>query len=116
MRLFGVLLTMFAAATTAANGEASKSMPVPPSPVSPKSSTTARGEVTNIDKQLGTISIRHNALRTLQLSAATTVFAVKEKGILDLVKPGDIVEFKVEHATGLIRTMRVESSKKKGGT
>jgi hypothetical protein len=48
MRLFGVLLTMFAVATTAAAGEASKSMPVPPSPVSPKSSTTARGEVTNI--------------------------------------------------------------------
>src|SRR4030095_8461091 len=99
-----VLLTMFAAATTviaseslnqgtAAATEESKSMPVPPSPISPKSSTTVRGQVTNVDKQLGTISIRHDVLRTLQLPAATTVFAVKERAPLALVHTGDIVEF-----------------------
>ncbi len=57
-------------------------------------------EVRKIDKVQGKITLRHGAIKNLDMPPMTMVFAVKDRAMLDHVKPGDKVRFKAENAGG----------------
>jgi Cu(I)/Ag(I) efflux system protein CusF len=99
------------AADNKGTGEASKMMPVPPAPGSPTGMTTARGEVKKVDRAAGTIAVQHGPVVNLQMPATTTVFRVKDRAMLDQIKPGDKINFSVEHATGLVTKIAIERPK-----
>ena len=99
------------AADNKSTGEASKMMPVPPAPGSPSGTTTARGEVKKVDRAAGTITVQHGPVVSLQMPATTTAFRVKDRAMLDQIKPGDKVNFSVEHATGLVTMITIEPTK-----
>ena len=99
------------AADNKSTGGASKMMPLPPAPGSPTGMTMARGEVKKVDGRAGTIAVQHEPIANLQMPATTTVFRVKDRATLDQIKPGDKINFSVEHATGLVTMITVERGK-----
>ena len=58
------------------------------------------GEVQTVDKKARNITLRHAEIRNIQMPAMTMVFSVSEPALLDRVKPGDKVKFKVETIGG----------------
>lgn len=60
----------------------------------------AQGEVKKVDKDAGKVTIKHGPLTTLDMPAMTMVFRVKEPAMLDQVKAGDAIRFKVEKIGG----------------
>jgi Cu/Ag efflux protein CusF len=99
------------AADNQSTSEARKMMPVPPAPGSPAGMTMARGEVKKVDGTAGTIAVQHGPIANLQMPATTTVFRVKDRATLDQIKPGDKINFSVEHATGLVTMITIERGK-----
>lgn len=53
----------------------------------------ATGVVKKIDAKAGTVTIAHGPIQSLGWPAMTMPFAVKDKGSLAAVKPGDKVKF-----------------------
>lgn len=53
------------------------------------------GEVRKIDLGAGKITLRHAEIKSLDMPAMTMVFVVKDKAMLDKLKTGDKVRFKV---------------------
>ncbi|HLO96169.1 MAG TPA: copper-binding protein [Burkholderiaceae bacterium] len=63
------------------------------------------GEIRKVDKENRKLTIRHGEIRNLQMPGMTMVFQVRDPAVLDQVKVGDKVRFKVERgATGLLVT------------
>lgn len=58
------------------------------------------GEVRRVDKAAGKITLRHGEIKQLDMPPMTMVFEVKDKAMLDTVKPGDKVTFKVINEQG----------------
>ena len=58
------------------------------------------GEVQMINRKARNITLRHAEIRNVQMPAMTMVFNVKEATLLDKVKAGDKVRFKVESIDG----------------
>ncbi len=54
------------------------------------------GEIRKIDTETKKLTIRHAAIKHLDMPAMTMVFQVKDPTLLDKVKAGDKVRFKVE--------------------
>jgi Cu/Ag efflux protein CusF len=59
------------------------------------------GEVRKVDKGAGKITLRHEAIKNLDMPAMTMVFRA-DAAMLDKVKPGDRVKFKAEKSGGAI--------------
>jgi len=53
------------------------------------------GEVRRVDKGTGKVTLRHGELKQLDMPPMTMVFEVSDKAMLDSVKAGDKVKFKV---------------------
>ena len=53
------------------------------------------GEVRRVDKATGKVTLRHGELKQLDMPPMTMVFEVSDKAMLDSVKAGDKVKFKV---------------------
>lgn len=68
------------------------------------------GEVRKIDKTLGTITLKHEALPTLNMPAMTMVFEVKKREWLDEFNIGDKVTFNSDRLNG--RLIITEISKR----
>jgi Cu/Ag efflux protein CusF len=63
----------------------------------------AEGEVTKIDAKQGKITVRHGPIPSLDMTEGMTmVFRVKQKEMLEAVKPGDKIEFDVERQNGVL--------------
>lgn len=58
------------------------------------------GEVRRVDKAAGKVTLRHGEIKQLEMPPMTMVFEVKDKALLDTVKPGDKVNFKVINEDG----------------
>jgi Cu/Ag efflux protein CusF len=58
--------------------------------------TLTQGEVRKVDKGARKITIQHEPIRNLEMPAMTMAFAVKDAAMLDAVKRGDKVRFRVE--------------------
>lgn len=53
------------------------------------------GEVRKVDLAAGKLTLRHAEIKNLDMPAMTMVFVVKDKAMLDKLKTGDKVKFKV---------------------
>lgn len=58
------------------------------------------GEVRKVDLDAGKVTLRHADIKSLDMPAMTMVFAVKDKAMLEKLKTGDKVRFKVVNDGG----------------
>ena len=54
------------------------------------------GEVRRVDREGKKITLKHGPIREVDMPAMTMAFAVKDPAMLDRVKPGDQVRFRIE--------------------
>jgi Cu(I)/Ag(I) efflux system periplasmic protein CusF len=53
------------------------------------------GEVRKVDKEEKKVTIKHGEIKNLDMPPMTMVFQVKEAALLDNLKPGDKIRFRV---------------------
>jgi Cu(I)/Ag(I) efflux system protein CusF len=58
------------------------------------------GEVRKVDKDAAKLTLKHADIKSLDMPAMTMVFNVRDKAVLDKVKAGDKVKFKVVNDAG----------------
>ena len=58
------------------------------------------GEVKKIDKEQGKITLKHGAIKHMDMPGMTMVFLAQDKAMLDTVKVGDKVRFRVVEQGG----------------
>jgi len=56
----------------------------------------AEGEVRKVDPAQAKVTLKHGEIKSLEMPPMTMVFGVRDKALLDRVKPGDRVRFSVE--------------------
>lgn len=54
------------------------------------------GEIRKVDKEARKVTIKHGAIKNLDMPPMTMVFQVKDPALLDRVKAGDSVRFVAE--------------------
>ena len=74
-------------------------------------SDRADGEVRKVDKDAGKVTLRHGEIRNLDMPPMTMVFVVKDKVMLDALKPGDKVKFKAVDVGGQLILTEIEAVK-----
>jgi Cu(I)/Ag(I) efflux system periplasmic protein CusF len=70
----------------------------------------ADGEIRKIDQGTGTITIRHGPIPNIDMPPMTMVFQVKNKNLLDQVRPGDKVRFEAEKIAGAYIVTQIETA------
>ena len=66
------------------------------------------GEVRRVDKEAGKLTLRHGEIKNLDMPPMTMVFQVRDKALLDQVKPGDKVRFSAEKVEGKYTVTHME--------
>ena len=103
-RHFGALsitLIFVAGAAIAADEHAGHhATPATTAQVSASAAPMTEGEVRKVDKEQGKITLKHGAIKNLDMPGMTMVFRVKDPAILDQVKEGDQILFTAEKPGG----------------
>ena len=68
-------------------------------------------EVRKVDKDARKITLKHGAIRNLDMPPMTMVFQVKDATLLDRVKQGDKVKFAAEKVGGAYTVTQIEATK-----
>ena len=76
-----------------------------------ESADLTEGEIHKVDKDAKKITIKHGPIQNLDMPAMTMVFQVKDPAMLDKVKNGDKVKFRVENLGGAYTVTRIEPAK-----
>ena len=71
----------------------------------------SEGEIKKVDKDTGKLTIKHGPLNNLNMPGMTMAFKVQEPGMLDQVKAGDQVRFRVERLNGTYTVTKLEMAK-----
>lgn len=58
------------------------------------------GEVRRVDQTAGKVTLRHGEIKQLEMPPMTMVFEVRDRSLLDGLKAGDKVRFKVINENG----------------
>lgn len=66
------------------------------------------GEVRKVDKDAGTLTIKHGPLNNLNMSGMTMVFKVQDPALLDKAKAGDQIRFRAERVNDALTVTRLE--------
>jgi len=74
------------------------------------SAALTEGEVRKIDKNAGKITIKHGAMPKFDMPPMTMVYRVKDKTMLDNLKPGDKIRFDVDGVGGEWTVLRLEKT------
>jgi Cu/Ag efflux protein CusF len=74
-------------------------------------SDMADAEVRKVDKENKKITLKHGAIKNLDMPGMTMVFQVKDPAMLDKVKTGDKVRFTAEKESGAIVITSIEAAK-----
>lgn len=67
-------------------------------------------EVRRVDKEGGKLTLKHADIKSLDMPAMTMVFAVKDKSMLDTLKAGDKIRFKVVQQAGQFIVTEVQAA------
>jgi Cu(I)/Ag(I) efflux system protein CusF len=67
-------------------------------PTAAASAEWTAGEVRKVDVEAGKVTIKHGAMPKLDMPPMIMSYRVKDKGMLDHLKPGDKIKFDVERA------------------
>lgn len=70
----------------------------------------ADGEVRKIDTDRGVVTLRHGAVKNLDMPPMTMVFHVKNRADLTRFKLGDKVRFTAENANGALTVTAIEAA------
>lgn len=70
-------------------------------------SELAEGEVRRVDRNSGKLTLRHGEIKQLSMPPMTMVFEVKDKAILDSLKPGDKVKFRAIDENGKLTVTEI---------
>jgi Cu/Ag efflux protein CusF len=68
------------------------------------------GEVRKIDKELGKITIKHGAIKHMDMPGMTMVFLAQDKTMLDKVQAGDKIRFMVAYVSGKMTVTDLQSA------
>jgi Cu(I)/Ag(I) efflux system periplasmic protein CusF len=71
-----------------------------------------QGEVRKVDKAAGKITLKHEAIREPQMPPMTMSFGVSQPEMLERVKQGDAVRFKVDKVGSGYTVTSIEPIKK----
>ena len=69
------------------------------------------GEVQQVDKTARNVTLRHSEIKNMQMPAMTMTFHVKEPALLDKLKAGDKVKFRLEPVGGVPTVTVIELAK-----
>ena len=69
------------------------------------------GEIRQVDVENKKITIKHGAIKNLDMPGMTMVFQVKDPVMVDRVKPGDKIRFKAEKHNGAIVVTDLQPAK-----
>lgn len=67
------------------------------------------GEVRRVDTEAGKITLKHDAIPNLDMTAMTMVFRVKDRALLQAVKPGDKVKFRADNVKGALTVTEISA-------
>ena len=100
-KLKAAMVPLVVGMTTGAPSQA-EPVAAPTAQVAPavKSDVMSEGVVRKIDAANGKITLKHGPLANLDMPAMTMVFGVKSPEMLNTVKVGDSVKFRVENVNG----------------
>ena len=74
------------------------------------STEMSRAEVKKIDKEAQKITLKHGEIKNMGMPGMTMVFKVLDPSVLDKVKVGDKVNFKVERRAGAMVVTTIEAA------
>jgi Cu/Ag efflux protein CusF len=74
-------------------------------------SGTSEGEVRDVDRGAKTITIKHQAFKGLDMPAMTMAFQVRDAKVLDRVKAGDRISFRVEQTGSAMIVTEIQPAK-----
>ena len=80
-------------------------------PATAASAAWTEGEVTRVEKAAGTVTIKHGAMPKFDMPPMTMPYKVKDKAVLDQLKPGDKIRFDVDSVGGQFTVLRLEKLK-----
>lgn len=70
------------------------------------------GQVTKVDQSAGKISIKHGAIKKLDMEGGMTmVFKAQDPAMLKQVKAGDKIKFEADRVNGQITVTKIQKSK-----
>lgn len=72
----------------------------------------SEGEIRKVDKDSGRLTIKHGPLNNLDMPGMTMAFRVQDPAMLDRVKAGDQVRFRVERVNGGLTITQLQVSTK----
>ena len=71
-----------------------------PAASAPAAADMTDAEVRKVDKEGGKLTLKHGAIKNLDMPGMTMVFQVKDKAMLDKLQTGDKVKFKAVNDAG----------------
>ena len=80
-------------------------------PAAAASTDWTEGEVRSIDKAAGKVTLKHGAMPKFDMPPMTMAYRVKDKTMLDRLKPGDKVKFEADGVGGEFTVLRLEKLK-----
>ena len=80
-------------------------------PAAAADAAMTNGEVRKVDKAAGKVSIKHGFIRKFDMPPMTMAYHVKDKALLQQLKPGDKIKFDVERAGDDYTVVRLEKVK-----
>ena len=80
-------------------------------PAAPASATWTEGEVRKVDKAAGKLTIKHGAMPKFDMPPMTMAYRVKDKAMLEHLKPGDKIKFDVDGVGGEFTVLRLQKMK-----
>lgn len=78
------------------------------SAATPAREVMSEAEVRRVDLAAGTVTLRHGAIKNLDMPPMTMVFKVPEPSLLSSLKPGDRVRFHAELIQGVYTVLKIE--------
>jgi Cu/Ag efflux protein CusF len=111
--LFAAIGLVFSAAASAQTSTADHTAHHVPAAASsaPAAAAMTDGEVRNVDKEQGKVTLRHGPIANLDMPGMTMVFKVADAKMLDTIKQGDKVRFAADKVNGAITVTAIEPAK-----
>ncbi|MBE0625753.1 MAG: copper-binding protein [Burkholderiales bacterium] len=106
-----LLLSAGLAFQSAAGASERQSAKTGTKPAAVASAALTEGEVLRVDRAAGTATIKHGPMPKLDMPAMAMPYKVKDKAVLDDLKPGDKIAFEADSVGGVFTVVRLEKRK-----
>ena len=82
-----------------------------PGASAPAAADMTDAEVRKVDKEGGKLTLKHGAIKNLDMPGMTMVFQVKDKAMLDKLQAGDKVKFKAVDDAGKFTVTEIQPAR-----